>query len=296
MSSEWKPGFPPHESPSTQDDELGRIVRVFVLGLLIAGVAGVISAAALGPPRFNEPTVRAPGGAVSARAITAGLIAIAIGLPTGGLLSALLLGELGRGLAIGGFGAITAIRAASPEAAGILDKIIPKIEIWDGNIGPISGEASLRYRDRNLLPDVDITAISARTVGAVDLRATATGTISVNGDEHVTGILGVGARTGTTRGWVDLSGSVSTESRAGVLLSAGLDHPEDRLIVRGDLGVTTGPGFNGGRVDSTVTLEKKIRMDGGRVTGSFGLFGGAGVDLDGKNEDVRGGLMLRLRW
>jgi len=199
-------------------------------------------------------------------------------------------------LAIGGFGAITAIRAASPEAAGILDKIIPKIEIWDGNIGPISGEASLRYRDRNLLPDVDITAISARTVGAVDLRATATGTISVNGDEHVTGILGVGARTGTTRGWVDLSGSVSTESRAGVLLSAGLDHPEDRLIVRGDLGVTTGPGFNGGRVDSTVTLEKKIRMDGGRVTGSFGLFGGAGVDLDGKNEDVRGGLMLRLRW
>jgi len=103
MSSEWKPGFPPHESPSTQDDELGRIVRVFVLGLLIAGVAGVISAAALGPPRFNEPTVRAPGGAVSARAITAGLIAIAIGLPTGGLLSALLLGELGRGLAIGGF-------------------------------------------------------------------------------------------------------------------------------------------------------------------------------------------------
>ncbi len=204
-------------------------------------------------------------------------------------------------LAIGGFASITAVRAASPEAARVLDRITPRIEIYDRSWadGTRHLDASLRYRDARVLPDIDVTASATRRVGPVDLRATATGTVAFTGEQPVTGTLGAGARMTGDSGWVDLEGTIDHTRRSTVRLSGVLDVPDSQLVGRGSITGTFGEGVArgnaGGRVELETSLDKRLNLGRG-VEGSVGVYGAVGVDTDGRNEDVRGGLMLRLRW
>lgn len=204
-------------------------------------------------------------------------------------------------LAVGGFATITAVRAASPEAARLLDKITPRIEVWDHSSadGTRHLDASLRYRDARVLPDVDLTASATRRVGALDLRATATGTVAFTGDQPVTGTVGAGARLAGPNGWLDLEGNVDHTARSTVRLSGVLDRPADGLVGRGSVTGTFGEGVARGDARGRVELETSLdkRLDLGRgMEGSVGVYGAVGVDTDGKNEDARAGFVFRLRW
>lgn len=204
-------------------------------------------------------------------------------------------------IAVGGFLAVTAVRASSPEAARLLDRITPRIEVWDhtSSDGRLRGDASLRYRDGRVLPDVDVRASATHRVGVVDLRATSTASVALTGERPLTGALGVGARITGDTGWLDLEGNVDHTRRSTLRLSGVLDAPDAGLVGRGSITGTFGEGVARGdargRVDLEASLDKRLDL-GRNVDASVGLYGAVSADTDGRNEDARFGLMFRMRW
>ena len=198
-------------------------------------------------------------------------------------------------------GAITAIRYASPEAAGLMDRVAPKVTVWRGGTddGSLGGRARLAYRDRHVLPDLDLSGTARTEVGGVRLRASAGGTLSVEGAEHATGRLGLGARVGDSRHWADLSGTVDHRGRTGADLELGLRHPEDDLSITSRVTGRFGDGAAvdpsaAGRIRWELDVSKKLELRG--ADGHLGVFAGYGVDTTGRNDDFRVGVAFTLRW
>jgi hypothetical protein len=199
-------------------------------------------------------------------------------------------------------GSITAIRYASPEAAGFLDKITPKIEVLDerSESGTWRAEADLRYRDRHVLPDLDVRGSASRAVGPVTLRATATGTLSLEADEHVTGRVGVGARVGDGNTWGDLAASVDHLGRTHAGLELGHRDPSAGLSILGRADAHLGDGYAvdpsaAGRLRFTLDAGKDLKFDGG-ATGRVGVYASHATDTDFGHGDSRVGVMFSLRW
>jgi hypothetical protein len=202
--------------------------------------------------------------------------------------------------AVVAFAGVTAARAASPDAARVLNGVIPRIKLWSGSIWTgVDANASLRYREARVLPDLDATFAASRRVGEVDLRATATATVPLERPGDLTGAIGVGARVADPIGYVDLSASVNDRRIGEVRLSGGTILEDSNTVVGGAVSGTFGPGVArgdaSGRVNAEVSLDRRI--DGGaNGNGTFGAFVGVGADTDGRNPDARAGLMFRWRW
>lgn len=204
-------------------------------------------------------------------------------------------------IAIAAAGGITAIRAASPEAAGLIDRVMPSIDVlsYRSSDGRYTADAELKYRDRRVFPDVDLSAGTVRTDGPLSLRAGVTGTVTVESDPQVTGALTAGARYGAERRWVDLSARLEHTGHSEVRLEGRLIDPDAGLSAHGSLGSRFGEGVArgdaSGRADLTIGVDKAIKLDGG-ATGSLGFYGSVSSDTDGRNTDARAGLMFRLRF
>lgn len=198
------------------------------------------------------------------------------------------------------FGAVTGLRYASPEAARLMDGL--SFEVWDASTkdGRAHIEAELAYRDQHILPQLDLTATANTTVGLFDLRGGLESTIAPEADEDILrGRVTVGARTQSDDLWAD--GSISRylhRDRTRIDLSAGGQNPSTGLshatTFTALLGDDAAHGDADGRLMVTFDLSKPIEI--GDAEGSFGFFAGGSMDTDGRNEDVRAGLVLHLRW
>jgi hypothetical protein len=207
----------------------------------------------------------------------------------------------GREVEVGivAFAAITGVRYASPELAGLMDGISPRITIFratseDDRLGV---RARLAYRDAEVLPQLDLTATANTTVSLVDLYAEVSATGSIESRDHVQGRVTLGGRSRGENLWFDTSISQYLhEDRQRLNLTVGGN--------QGDLGYATsltairGKGVARGNADGRVQLEvdvsKPVKVNG--MTGSVGLYAGASADTDGNEEEVSAGVMLHLRW
>jgi hypothetical protein len=203
--------------------------------------------------------------------------------------------ELEAGIAA--LGAVTAIRAASPNAAELIDRYFPSVPIGTVREGPFTAGASVRYRDRRVLPDLDVSAELRGSHGPLTVHGGVTGTIAPERNPIVTGSFDAGARYGDDRRFVDLSGRTDGSTHS-LSLTGALNDPDAGRNIRGDLSARFGKGAAigtaPGRVSLELSAEEKLRLKG--ADGSVGFWGGVASDLDGRNTDARAGVMFRLRW
>jgi hypothetical protein len=205
--------------------------------------------------------------------------------------------------AVVAFAAVTSLRAASPDAAKLMDSVGVRIRVWRDSTddGRFSTQGRLVYRDAHILPDLDIEGLANHRVGErTTLRAGFTGTLSLEGKEHLTGTGTVGAHYTAPGYWMDAAGSyeLNTE-RWRATLTGGYAPVGSDLRASTSLTATFGDGAArgdaSGRVNWELDLTKDLRFSGG-VTGDVGAYIGASADTDGNHSDVAAGVMLRLRW
>ena len=203
--------------------------------------------------------------------------------------------------AVVAFGSITAIRYTSPEAARTLDRILPRIGVYDRVVLDGQGriDADLRYRNGEVLPNLDLRfrahhPLNERTTARLDAETT----ISVEADRHLTSRLTAGVRHTNGPNWVDGSAYVTHSGRHGVELAGGTSDPVTGLNARAHVGAHfgngTATGDASGRILYGVDLTRDVRLDNAR--GNFGLYVGGGMDTDGSNRDVSAGVVFTLRW
>lgn len=200
------------------------------------------------------------------------------------------------------FAAVTGLRAASPEAAGLMDRLRPRVTIYRDTFADdrIETRARLAYRDRHVFPDLDLTANANLMVGPrTTVRAGLGGTVSFEADERFTATATVGAHHTAGNLWLDAQSTYYTENNhVRASLSAGHYDPDLRLSTSTNLSGIFGPhaaasGANG-RVAWEVDVAKELKLHG--AEGTFGAFVGVGADTNGENRDTRAGLVLRLRF
>lgn len=199
------------------------------------------------------------------------------------------------------FSAVTGLRAASPEAAELIDDLGLRVNVWKerSDDGRLYTRGRLVWRDANVLPDLDIEGRATHPVGEhTTLRADLRGTLSIEG-EPFTATASVGAHYSPGDFWLDTAATYNTETeRWRATLSGGAHDPDADFRATSTLGATFGDGVaqgdSSGRVDFTLDLARDF--DWGGATGSFGLYTGVSADTDFENEDVNAGVMFRLRW
>lgn len=199
------------------------------------------------------------------------------------------------------FGAVTALRAASPETARFLDRLRVKARIFRESTkdARLYATGRLAYRNGHMLPELDLEGGARHVLGATTLRATAIGTVAAGAGDRARGRVALGAR------WE--RGNLFADTNATYAFPESLIRPELRggyldgngFALSGAIGATFGhgPGATGvasGRIGYEVDLTKEVKV--GRAMGDVGLFIGGASDRDFRNDDMRGGLMLRVRF
>jgi hypothetical protein len=203
---------------------------------------------------------------------------------------------------IGAFVAITGLRAASPAAAGLMDGLKPRATIWHDTFdeGRIDARVRAAYRDRNVLPDLDLEATARRELNPnTTLRASIGATASIEARDHLTGTATVGANYRNGNLSVDGSGTYySNTERFGLNVSANHYDPDTKTSIGASLNGVFGEGVAQGDANGRVALEVDLAKDIkiGEAKGDLGLFGGVSADSDGRNAEARAGVMFRLRW
>ncbi|MCK6548719.1 hypothetical protein L6R52_22940, partial [Myxococcota bacterium] len=203
---------------------------------------------------------------------------------------------------IGAFVAITGLRAASPEVAGLMDGLKPRASIWHETYdnGRVDARARLAYRDRHVLPDLDLEATARRELTPnTTVRASLGATASLEARDHLTGTASVGATYRNGNLAVDGSGTYySNTNRFGVNVTANHYDPDTKTSIGASVNGVFGEGVARGDANGRVNLELDVAKDIkiGDAKGELGLFGGVSADSDGKNSDARAGVMFRLRW
>lgn len=203
--------------------------------------------------------------------------------------------------AVVAFGSITAIRYTSPEAARTMDKFLPRIGIYERSFADdrVRLDADLRYRNGEVLPNLDVGVRARQPLNEhLTARVDAEGTVSVEADRLVSGRVSGGLRYTEGRNWADGSLYVTDTGRYGIEMEAGTTHPETRLNARAHVGTHFGEGTAtgdaSGRVLYGVDLTRDVNINGAK--GEFGVYVGGGLDTDGRNSDVRAGVVFTLRW
>lgn len=203
--------------------------------------------------------------------------------------------------AVVAFGSITAIRYTSPDAARTLDRVLPRIGIYDRDLlGDTTRlEADLRYRNAEVLPNLDLRVRSRYPLNeSTTARLDAEATLSVENDRHVSGRITGGVRWVEGSTWVDGSAYVTDTGRYGGGVEAGTSHLPSglnaRAYVHSHFGEGTATGDASGRVMYGVDLTRDVNINGAR--GNFGVYVGGGVDTDGSRNDINAGVVFTLRW
>ncbi len=205
------------------------------------------------------------------------------------------------GLGLLTFAGITGLRAASPEVAQAMDGLRGRIFSEAYLDDQVRLRGTLVYRDARVLPDLDVSATATTTVAPrTRLYGDLTASTTIEADPKVTGTATVGVR------WEELGayhvdGSLTHylgTDRVRVAVGSGYRAPDSTFTASTNIEAIFGQGVArgsaGGRVALTVDMLRDVQIGGAK--GDLGAFVGMGVDTDGTNEDIRGGIMLRLKW
>ncbi len=201
------------------------------------------------------------------------------------------------------FAAVTGLRAASPEAAKLMDQLHIRIRAWkvESDDGRLSTTGRLSYRDAHILPDLDLQARAHTPFGDhTTLRASIDATLSLEGDEHYTATATLGAHYTNDPYWADAAAryELGTDTLR-TSLKAGYADPDSSLRWSGGLDTTFGDGVALGDASGRGTLHLDLGQDldfGGGVKGYWGAYAGASADTDLSNDAVEGGIVFRLEW
>lgn len=209
----------------------------------------------------------------------------------------------GRELELGivAFAAVTGIRAASPEAAEIMDGLSPRATIYRyrSDDGLSDARVRLAYRDQHVFPDLDINGQGRWPVSdTTTLRAGLTGTLSAEADDPFTATATVGSHWRSGRTWVDTSAVYRTDNERWLAnISVGHYDPSTTWNLSSGLTATFGDGVAedaDGRYQWTFDATRDVEI--GRAVGDIGIYAGFGVDSDGDNSDAQIGIVGRLRF
>lgn len=206
-------------------------------------------------------------------------------------------------LGVTAFAAITGLRAASPEAAKLMDQLNIRVRAWKVSTddGHFSSTGRIAYRDAHILPDVDFQLAAHAPFGEhTTLRAGVDGTLSLEGHDRLTATATVGAHYTNDPYWADLMGAYDMQAdqwRASA--SAGYANPDTTFRWSAGLDTTFGEGVARGDAPGRGTLHLDLgqELDFGRgVTGYWGGYAGASADSDLRNDSIEAGVVFRLTW
>lgn len=210
----------------------------------------------------------------------------------------------GRELEVGivAFGAITALRASSPEAADLIDGLNPRATIYRYRTDDDRTDlrARLAYRDQHVFPDLDVDARTRYIQGDTTWRAAIGATFSAEADDLVTGTATVGMRHEFSNyAYLDASGTYMTQGdrwRANV--TYGRFDPGDGWNIGTGVAAVFGDNVAVGDASGRLLWQTDITrdIDLGNAQGDFGFYLGVGADSDFDHEEVMAGAVFRLRF
>ena len=206
-------------------------------------------------------------------------------------------------VAVVGAGAVSGLRAASPEAREFINKHAPAIRVWNASSdnGLVKANAKLKYRGDDILPNLDLAASARKNIGPVALRAGINSRFSIDNLDHLDSRVHVGARVGDSEKWADVSAWAKDDSRYGARFELGTKTEINGYHLNGNTRLDLGPGSAvdpnaDGRFSVNVTAAKTFRDSNNDVRGSFGLYGSHGMDTNGGAKDTSVGVMFRWTW
>ncbi len=210
----------------------------------------------------------------------------------------------GRELEVGlvAFGAVTALRASSPDAASLMDDLNIRSTIYSHHSDDqrTNLRARIAYRDQHVFPDLDLEARTRYVHGDTTFRASVVGTFSAEADDILSGTATVGARHDFTNfSYIDASGTYMTQNdRWRANITYGRFDPGDGWNIGTGVAAVFGDGVAVGDASGRLTwqtdITKDIRL--GNARGDFGFYLGVGADSDFENDEVMAGAVFRLKF
>lgn len=202
-------------------------------------------------------------------------------------------------ISLAAFAAVTAARAASPDAAGVLDQITPPITLWrlqsDDNNSNVRVRA--RYRNEEILPNIDVTARTQRFYGPWMLSGQLEAQLSAENSQHVIGTATATASYNNNGRFMTADATYYHDGKQRFSVIAGVINP-DRIAyanLTGFYGDGVALGDAPGRVSFELDYDRRFSLGNG-TQGTVGAYLGTSMDSDGSNRDVRGGFVVRLTW
>jgi hypothetical protein len=200
---------------------------------------------------------------------------------------------------LAGFAALTAARAASPDAAKALDALRIRVRVWSEHTedGTLSTRGRLAWREGRVAPDLDVEAGAYRPLGSTMLHARLVGRIAPEASQPLTATATVGAHRISGAWAFDALSTYSLDTRrvTSELRASYAGNPDGWVgsgALRGEFGDGAAVGDASGRITAEVDLGREVRI--GSARGDVSVFAGAGADSDGDNQELRGGVFFRL--
>jgi len=199
------------------------------------------------------------------------------------------------------FGAITALRMASPGAARFMDGLGVRLRVWQAapTGAHVYSSGRLVYRSAHPLPDLELEAGTRHVSGPTTFRLMTTASVGADVAYRASGRMGIGTRWQRGSLFADTNATCGfpehlarTEVRVGYLAETG-------LAISGAVAATFGHGSGAvgpapGRLGFELDLTKPLLVGG--APGETSLFVSSGADSDLAYADWRGGLVFRLRF
>jgi hypothetical protein len=202
-----------------------------------------------------------------------------------------------------GFGAVASVRAVSPEGRDFINKHAPAIKLWHtkSNDGVFHADARMKYRNDDLLPNLDLSVGAKKDFGSVSLRSGLKTSLSVDRAEHLGTRLDVGVRVGDNKTWADASAWVKDDSRHGARFELGKKAEINGYRIDGRTRLDVGPGTS---IDPNAVGRYSVRVEATKTfydskhneRGNFGFYGSHGMDTNGGEKDTHVGVMFRWSW
>lgn len=199
------------------------------------------------------------------------------------------------------FAAVTGLRAASPDAAALIDDLGLRVDAWKekSEDGTYSTRGRLVWRDQHVLPDLDIEGRVNHQIGDhTTLRGHVRGTASFEAEDNFTGTATVGAHYANGDLWFDAAGTYTYPKDSWTAsLTGGYSNSDTNFRASGGLSATFGDDVARGDAGGRGTLQLDLGQDldlGGDKEGYWGLYGGVSADTDLDNRAAEFGLIFRM--
>jgi hypothetical protein len=195
--------------------------------------------------------------------------------------------ELEAGLVT--FGAMTALRASSNDAARFIDRLSPRVTVWRND----NTRVRLAYRNGEVLPNVDVSAYAAHAYGPVVFRGEIEARLSAENNRHMTGTATAGASWSDHQGhFIDAAATYYDDGQRSVRVLGG--YIDRDVVTFGTVTGVFGRGVAVGNASGRVSWEVDYDRRFANGNGSLGAYGGIIMDSDGSNRQFRAGLVFRL--